>query len=98
LWVLCKFVDGLQGYDDTYRRLMRNEPWLALFLWFLFTFIGAIVVMGVIGLSTSATIGGWAFVLTVVASFTYFVYTGISCMYQSFKRERAELFQTIKNS
>jgi threonine/homoserine/homoserine lactone efflux protein len=97
-WVMCKFGEGVAEYDYTYRRCLRNEPWLALFLWALFTTIGAIVTMGVVGLSTSATVGGWAFVLIVLASFTYLVYTGISCMYQSFKKERAELFQTIKNS
>ena len=99
-WIFRNLFNKISEKNNDFRYTLRNSPWEAIFFWFMFTFLTSILTM--LLLAGVQFVTGWDVPVqvwfTYIASCVfYLLYTGFSIMYNAFKAERAELFETIKN-
>lgn len=67
----------------------------------MFAFIATMVeliMVAIFAVVTQTNPSGWWVVGFALILFAHYVVTGVSVMFQCFKQERRELFDTIKNS
>ena len=95
-WIFKKLFEGLAEHNSEFRYTLRNSPWEAVFFWFLFTFLTMLLLAGV-QFVTKWDVPVQLWFAYIASCVLYLLYTGFSIMYNAFKRERAELFETIKN-
>jgi threonine/homoserine/homoserine lactone efflux protein len=99
-WIFSQIVEGLIHKNQMFRNTMRHETGFAFFIWgatSVGTSLGIMLCLAVFTVATGIhppfiIMGAW-----MVLCLLYLVYTGFSLMYNAFKAERAELFNTIKN-
>ena len=99
-WIFKKLFEGLAEHNSEFRYTLRNSPWEAVFFWFLFTFLTSILTMLMLAgvqFVTKWDVPVQLWFAYIASCVLYLLYTGFSIMYNAFKRERAELFETIKN-
>lgn len=99
-WIFAKIFEGLLEFHSEFKVDLRRQTGITLFLWFIISLISSLGMMlllaglqYVTGLDIPVQIW-FGYMWLCVA---YLIYTGFSVMYNTFKAERAELFQTIKN-
>jgi hypothetical protein len=96
-WCAEKTVGGtwnkIKEVNNNFRILISTEPLLSIFVWFLIT-----LVVSALGLLLFGAIFKIYFVvfLIPVASLCYFVYNIFYVAWQSFKRDRRQLFENLK--
>jgi len=91
---------GLMRQHRKYREMLVDETPLALFAWIVSSAISSLLFLIIFGglsalLEVRIPIQVW-FGYMATCLF-YLLYTGFSVMYNAFKAERAQLFETIKN-
>lgn len=99
-WIFMKATEGIRNTNDGYREFMRDQPWGGIIVGLLLTVVSFIVlslVTVLIATSYGVRPENWVFMLYLIPQVSYIIYTGVSLMYNAFKAERAELFETIKN-
>lgn len=99
-WIVEKLFTGLLEMNDDFRRTMRNSFWEALFFWFiitLFTSVFTLLTLAGLQYATGLNIPIQIWFIYIGSCVVYLLYTCVSLMYNAFKRERAELFETIKH-
>lgn len=99
-WIFGKVFEGLLDKHKMFRSSLRNETGLALFVWFATAAISTLLIMlslAIFAVVTKATPPFEILVTWGIMWIIYLIYTGFSVMFKSFKEERAQLFETIKN-
>lgn len=99
-WIFKKSFEGVIEWNEDFRRLLRNEAPLGIFLWFIISLISTIgVLLLCVGIQfiTGLNIPMLTLFVYMGLCVVYLLYTAFSLMYNAFKAERAELFETIKN-
>ena len=99
-WILSKIGKGLLKQHKKYKEMLVEEPLLALFAWFgtsVITSILFLIVVGGLSVLLVLNIPVQVWFAYMVSCVFYLLYTSFSVMYNTFKAERAELFETIKN-
>ena len=98
-WILANIGQGILGFHKGFKRDLSREPGVAIVAWFFISLLsslamliilGGIQYLGVINIPVQVW---FAYILGCVF---YLLYTGTVVMYNAFKAERAELFNTIK--
>jgi hypothetical protein len=100
-WIAVKLFSKIADLNDKLRDGLRYDTIETIFFWFLATFLASILnLLAMAGLSVllDSRMSGWVVIWLPLTMFAHLVYTGISVMYNCFKQERAEIFETIKNS
>ena len=86
-------LNKIKSLNTEFRDLLSKEPFLACFAWFLmallFSFVGAFIFGLILKLYPVSF-------LIPVASLCYLVYNIFYVAWQSFKRDRQQLFENIK--
>jgi hypothetical protein len=99
-WILAKIGQGLNDFHRGFKRDLTREPGIALIAWFVISLVSSMVLLLVLGgiqyfVGINIPVQVWfAYILGCVI---YLLYTSVNLMYNAFKAERAELFETIKN-
>lgn len=99
-WVFVQIGKGLYKQHRHFRRGLEDETGLHIFIWFIITLLSslaALLVIGAIQYVTGINIPVQVWFTHIAGCVIYLVYNGVSIMYNAFKAERAELFETIKN-
>ena len=99
-WIFAKIFEGLHEFHLDFKRDLRRQPGITIFLWFIVSLITSIVaLLALCGidyvLGTQTPVQVWFGYMWLCVA--YLIYTGFNVMYNTFKAERAELFETIKN-
>jgi hypothetical protein len=99
-WIFQNAFAGISNVNQGYREFMQDQPWGGIIIGLLLS----VVTFLLFALTTIAVCdyndtkpARWMLVCCILPQITYIVYTGFSLMYEAFCRERAELFETIKN-
>jgi hypothetical protein len=98
-WVFGKMFSGAIELNETFRELLRETPWIAVFAWI----VGTIVFMSVVSLvglhyvDTSEQLGQ-LFLAQIAIAVLYLAVNGVTIMYEAFKRDREELFNVLKDT
>ncbi len=98
-WVIEKMFAKLFGLIKTFRRTLKQEPGLAFVAWLMIsimliavgTFIGAMFLDTTHGL-------GWLIAIEFFVAFMFLVVNVFLVLFETFKRERLELFDIIKDT
>ena len=99
-WVFKKLVENLAEVNDNFRRTMRNSFWEAFFFWLITTILTSVawlLVLAGLQYVTGLNIPVQVWFTYIGSCVVYFLYTGVSLMYNAFEADRAELFETIKH-
>lgn len=98
-WAISKMLGGvltnISKANTNFKSFLRTESFMGFVLWILLTVLVTVI---------SAIICGVAFrnfdlaLLIPVASLFYFVYTVFSIAWQAFKKDRQQLFETLKTT
>jgi hypothetical protein len=97
-WVFGKMFSNVIELNETFRELLRETPWIAVFAWIVGTivFMGAVSLLGMGYIDTAEQMG--QFLLAQIAiAVLYLLINGVTIMYEAFKRERHELFNILKD-
>ena len=100
-WMLGKVFNGFAQQHDELKHSLNRHPGETFFFWLVVVLVLSAVqllLVALVGWLTNTSPSFWwisGFTLTMVI---HFVYTVFSVLFARFKRERAELFNTIKNS
>ena len=98
-WIFGKMFSNVTELNETFRELLRETPWLAVLAWIPGTmmFVGAVTLLGMGFIDTPEQMG-----LFVLAQFAiavlYLLVNGVTIMYESFKQDREELFNVLKDT
>ncbi len=98
-WVFSKMFSNVIELNETFRDLLRETPWIAVFAWIVGTivFMGAVSLLGMGYIDTAEQMG--QFLLAQIAiAVLYLVVNGVTIMYEAFKRDREELFNVLKET
>jgi hypothetical protein len=99
-WIFVNIGEGLSDFHAGFKRDLKREPVVAFVAWLLVSLLSTAAFLIILGALEHVT-GTGAFVYIwyayIVSCVLYLIYTGFSVMYNSFKAERAELFNTIKH-
>lgn len=99
-WVFVQIGKGLYKQHRHFRRGLEDETGLHIFIWFVLSLLSSLAAMLILVGIQSATginIPVQVWFTYIAGCVVYLVYNGVSIMYNAFKAERAELFETIKN-
>ncbi len=99
-WILVNIGQGLLELHSSFKRELKREPVMALVAWFfvsLLTSVAMLFLLGGINHFIGLNIPMQVWLSYMASCVFYLLYTGFSVMYNTFKAERAELFETIKN-
>lgn len=95
IWLAKAFIEKVVEQHYAYKEELRRHPPLAILLWIILSIFWTggmgFTVMALFGSTIGFTVG-W------VSAILYLVYSIFSNLYTLFKRDRRELFETIKNS
>lgn len=100
-WMFANIFGKLNETHNEAKYLLNRRPGETTFIWILVTLVLSVVqllIVGFVGWLTNTIPSFWwisGFTLTMIA---HYVYTAFAVMFGRFKKERAELFETIKNS
>ena len=99
-WIFEKMFEGLLEFHNGFKKDLRRNTGLAIFLWFIVSlFSTGVALLGLCGIDyvfgTQTPVQVWFGYMWLCVA--YLIYTGFSVMYNTFKDERAELFNTIRN-
>ncbi len=99
-WIFVNIGKSLLKQHNRFKDGLEEETPITLFAWLLISIFTSVLFLIVFG-GLSVLIGihlpieiWFAYMISCVL---YLLYTGTSVMYNKFKSERAELFETIKN-
>lgn len=100
VWIFNKVCMGLVNRHKSFKTELRRDTGVALIIWLvssllssLFVFLILLGVQFVSGIQIPIQVW-FTYMGTCLA---YLVYTAFNLMYNAFKAERRELFETIKN-
>ena len=99
-WIFVKVGEGLVGVHEGFKYELRNNTGMAIFAWFIVSFlttIATLLILGAIQHFGRIDVPVEIWFMYIASCVFYLLYTGINIMYNAFKAERAELFETIKN-
>lgn len=99
-WIFSHINESLSGFHAGFKRDLRREPGVAFIAWLLISLLssaGLLIVLGYLEHVTHAGAFVYIWYAYISSCVLYLIYTGFSVMYNIFKAERAELFQTIKH-
>lgn len=99
-WILVKMFRGLIDQHREFKYSLVHETGVTIFLWLVVSFITSIVMMIVlVGFQyvTGVNVPVQVWFGYIAGCVFYLLYTSIQVMYNAFKAERAQLFETIKN-
>jgi hypothetical protein len=99
-WILVKVGEGLFEFHRGFKRDLARETGMALVAWFFISLLSTLfmlIVLSGIQCVTGTNIPVQIWFAYIFGCVFYLLYTGIQIMYNAFKAERAELFETIKN-
>ena len=99
-WILANMFSRIRETDTEFRYTLQHRPWEAVFFWFIISLLTSVVTL--ILLAGLQYVTGFDIPVQIwfgymISCVIYLLYTGFSVMYNAFKAERAELFETIKN-
>lgn len=99
-WVILKIFNSCAEIHNNFRYNIRYNSVETLFFWFIIvmcaTLCDLIILASFAALTDTRPHGAWIFALAI-AMFVHMICTGFSVMFEAFKQDRAELFETIKN-
>jgi uncharacterized membrane protein len=95
IWLAKAFIEKVIEQHHAFKEELRRHPPLAILLWVVLS-IFWIAIFGFSGLTLFSSPLGFTF--GWVSTILYLVYAIFSNLYALFKRDRKELFETIKNS
>lgn len=100
-WCVEKTFGGalnkIKEINAEFRSMISTEPILAFFIWFLLTLLFMAAGVLLLGIAFKSFETGVALALCIpVASICYFVYNILYVAWQSFKRDRQQLFENLK--
>lgn len=99
-WIFKQASKGIADKNEVFRDCLQYRPWEGIFVWILVSVLSSMAVLLLLGgiqfaIGIDVPIQLWfAYILSC---FAYMIYTSFSLMYNAFKADRAELFETIKN-
>ena len=99
-WIFSKLGESLIESHQSFRRGLRREPGIHVVGWFFFSLLSSILVMLIlVGVQyvTGLQIPVQLWLSYVAGCVIYLIFTAVNIMYNAFKEERRELFETIKN-
>jgi hypothetical protein len=99
-WIFARMGKGLFKQHEKFKEMLVDETPLALFAWFIISVLTSIfflLVFGGLSALLQVQIPVLVWFAYMVSCVFYLLYTGFSVMYNAFKAERAELFETIKH-
>jgi hypothetical protein len=98
-WIFSKMFSNAIKLNETFRELLRETPWIAVYAWIVGTimFVGAVTLLGMGFIDTPEQMS-----LFVLAQFAiavlYLAVNGVTIMYEAFKQDREELFNILKDT
>ena len=98
-WILANIGQGLFNLHKGFKRDLAREPGIALVAWFFISLLSSLamlIILGGIQHFGGIDIPVQVWLMYIAGCVFYLLYTGIVVMYNAFKAERAELFNTIK--
>jgi hypothetical protein len=99
-WIVYNLYSKIVRLNDNLRDGLRYDTGETFFFWCLTTMLVSVInllVMAGVSALLDVRLSGWFVLWLPLTMFAHLVYTSISVMYRCFKKERAELFETIKN-
>lgn len=99
-WVMVNIVHLFVNLDRKIKKGLEYDTGETIAFFIIGSLVATLVEMMVVAcfaVATGTNPSGWWVVGFGLTLFAYLVYTGVSVMFLCFKRERAELFETIKN-
>lgn len=100
-WMFSKIFSKLLDFDNELRYNLRRKPGEAMFFWMILTvvftllnFVAMVAMTSMLGWNPGIWIALWL----PAAMIAHFIIVSFQIMFKAFKDERAELFNTIKNS
>lgn len=95
IWVVKAFFEKVAEQNTAFKEELRRHPPLAILLWMLLS----VFWVGGLGFTSVALFGSTlGFTVGLVSTILYLVYAIFTNLYELFKRDRRDLFETIKNS
>ena len=97
-WIFSKIVSNVSDANAEFRRSLRHEKGLAIFVWLILTviFMTVVTLLGSVTFIDTAEQLGWFVLAQFVIAVLYLVMNGVAIMYEAFKRDRQELFNVLK--
>jgi hypothetical protein len=99
-WVVISLFEKLRTAHHNLAYSLEHNTGETLFFWMLMAMVATMVNLllagAVVFITDTKLSAGWIFVFALTM-LVHLVYTGISVMFKCFKRDRAELFEKIKN-
>ena len=98
-WIFSKIVSNVSDANAEFRRSLRHEKGLAIFVWLILTviFMTVVTLLGSVTFIDTAEQLGWFVLAQFIISVLYLLINGVTIMYEAFKRERHELFNILKD-
>lgn len=99
-WILAHIGQRLLGFHKSFKRDLKREPGIAFIAWLLVSLLSTaamLIILGALEHFTGVGVFVYLWYAYVSSCVLYLLYSGFSVMYNTFKAERAELFETIKN-
>ena len=99
-WIIRNIFNRILGMHQDLRYGLKRRAGEAFFFWFIAVVVATIINLMIVAcyaVYTKTNPSMWAVMWLPLTMFMHFVYTSFSVMFDQFKAERAELFETIKN-
>lgn len=99
-WILAHIGRGLLEFHRGFKKDLKREPGIAFIAWLLASLLSAaamLLILGALEHFTGVGVFVYIWYAYIAGCVLYLLYSSFSVMYNAFKAERAELFETIKN-
>lgn len=99
LWILKKIGACIAETNRNYRKMLRNETGLAVFIFVLLCTVSTVVsaFIGMMASNGNSAVAGYTALAVFTVMITYFLYNAFSLMFAAFAKERQELFNYLKD-